>query len=611
MDAVNNVNIFSDLYRLNLKTRDITRLTVGQRYIYACWSPDGRQIAAVKQFTGNAELQLLDDSGKYLQTLWSGSNKEVVSQPVWSADGATLLAAVWRPQSNWNIESFDLASRQWRAVTQTPDNEFNPRFSHDGKAVIFSADYDGVYNIYRLEIGANEPVKLTNVMGGTVSGALAANDRDLYYAGLNKDDADLYFLAESAQQQTTTTPLQSAKSYAEAPPIQSATETNVANPASTDQTQANTYTNIHDYNALPRIVPTAWFPYASWDSDQKELGLVTAGSDPLQWHMYGLLAAYDVENDWFVGAFDYRYDRWNPSVKLYFERDVNILRDSQSRLNRYVNSDSASLELLFPHFTRDRQWTFSAGITREVQSDKKLVAPGALSAPDFIDELLGAAVNYNSAQLYPRGISLERGQHINLVATDSDTLNSDYTGQVYTLDWRAYLPLSVLAPSQVLALRVAGGWGNDAPRPFRLGGNTEGYYLPMPGATLLTPTIDGDVFGKRKFALRGYKDGLPQLTGRRMALAETEWRFPLKLVERGLMAPPLGIHQIHGKLFYNAGSAWDDQNDADDIYKGAGAELNTELVIGYLFGINLRMGYAHGFDKPGDNEWYLELGATF
>jgi hypothetical protein len=46
--------------------------------------------------------------------------------------------------------------------------------------------------------------------------------------------------------------------------------------------------------------------------------------------------------------------------------------------------------------------------------------------------------------------------------------------------------------------------------------------------------------------------------------------------------------------------------------QGAGVELNTEIVIGYMFFVDLRVGYAHGFDETlGDDQVYLSVGGTF
>jgi len=74
------------------------------------------------------------------------------------------------------------------------------------------------------------------------------------------------------------------------------------------------------------------------------------------------------------------------------------------------------------------------------------------------------------------------------------------------------------------------------------------------------------------------------------------------------MAPP---HQLHGTIFYSAGNAWEQGNQIDDLSHSAGVEINTKLVLGYFIPLNLRLGFAHGFDEGGEDKAYLEVGFTF
>ena len=96
-----------------------------------------------------------------------------------------------------------------------------------------------------------------------------------------------------------------------------------------------------------------------------------------------------------------------------------------------------------------------------------------------------------------------------------------------------------------------------------------------------------------------------------MRLFETEWRFPIKLIERGMMAPPIGIHQIHGKLFYNWGEAWGKSEPMPSMRRGYGIEATTELILGYWLSLDVRIGYANGIDDGGEKQTYLELGTSF
>ena len=96
-----------------------------------------------------------------------------------------------------------------------------------------------------------------------------------------------------------------------------------------------------------------------------------------------------------------------------------------------------------------------------------------------------------------------------------------------------------------------------------------------------------------------------------MTLAEIEWRFPISLIERGIMAPPFGINKLHGKLFYSAGDAWTDDIESADYFESAGIEVTANMVFGYFIPLNVKLGYAKGFDDLGEEEIYLQLGLSF
>lgn len=156
-----------------------------------------------------------------------------------------------------------------------------------------------------------------------------------------------------------------------------------------------------------------------------------------------------------------------------------------------------------------------------------------------------------------------------------------------------------------MALRALFGGGTEQPRPYRLGG--------VASEDALHPLIQStrQLFNRRSFALRGYPTGLAGLYGDQLTAYGAEWRFPLWLIESGAMVPPLGIHQLHGNVFYNAGEAWFDGQPREFLRGGAGVELHAEVVLGYWLLLDLRLGVARGFDDGGERQLYLTVGASY
>ena len=583
-DATHSTNIFSALYRMDPHNGKRTQLTHGARYLYAAWSPDGQQIIAVHNSGGESALHLLDTNGKLLDILWRGRAQEVLGALDWSPDGRQLVMPVWRRDSLWNIELFTLKDRQWKMLTRRSGIETTPRFSRDGQSVLFSADYGGVYNIQRLDLGSGELHTLSNLVGGAF-GPLEAAGGELYFTGLNERGFDLYRLP-------------AAKPRPVAAP-------GPATPAFTPPEPPAAALPVRDYSALRRITPTSWLPYLSLVDDRSEIGLSTSGNDPLQRHNYDLLFAYDTRNDWLIGAASYVYDRWNPTLKFTFNRDVFSLRDLNGAAVHFINSDSLTGEALWPFFRYARRWMLHLGLVANIETDK-LVHDGFAPLGTTRDTLLGAAVSFDSRRRYSRSISPSNGRQLRLIAEDNDLLNSDSSGQTYILDWREFIDLP---GKQVLATRLVAGWGTDNPRPFRLGGSISSRVPTDPQAAALAPT--DTLFNRRRYALRGYSEGLAGLTNRRMGLVEAEWRFPIGLLERGFMAPPIGIHQLHGRLFVNGGDAWYERLGVNHLKWGVGGEIITELVLGYWLPVQLRLGYAKGVSDYGQEQIYLDMGGSF
>jgi dipeptidyl aminopeptidase/acylaminoacyl peptidase len=109
-----------------------------------CWSPDGTALFANRRMG-------LDDSDGYRIDVHSGvaekltahEGKEQVSISDLSPDGKTLLLSSNRKAGYQNVALFDLASKQWRWVTDTQWEASAGEFSPDGKSFTYELNADG------------------------------------------------------------------------------------------------------------------------------------------------------------------------------------------------------------------------------------------------------------------------------------------------------------------------------------------------------------------------------------------------------------------------------------------------------------------------------------
>ncbi len=577
LEVCDEYYLYKDLYVFDEQTDELKRITECGRYVRAVWSPAGNSIIALHHEAGRYELHRLTAEGDQEETLWVSEGDEIVAQIDISPDGNILAASVWRKGAGWNLELFEIQGRRWSKVTTDTAIQSNPVYINAGRDIVYSADYDGIYNLYRYELSSGQHYKISNVIGGAFQATQLAGSPSIYYAGYSAKGVDIYRL--------------------------DATDTSVAVlPAENQWLSAYDYSQRNfeqrDYSPWPGLKPAWWFPVLALNEDSNEIGFTTAGNDGLGIHNYSLTLAYETDNNIPLGSLFYAYSN---RLVLGASRTNNIFRDNNGDFDRARPTDSLQAVFIVPRTRLLSSHNFLLAAVWEKDSDDTL-APTAVPAEDFEDNILGLAWLYKSSRQYPLSISENDGASLRMVIEDSDSFNSDFTGQVYTLDWKQFIRTG---NESVLALRFLQGWGTDQPSSFRLGGENTGVQLTLTGQT------GAAVFAQREYALRGYDEGLPQLRGRRAQLLSAEWRFPIQRVERGFMTPPLGLMQWSGAFFVDSGAAYD-QDSADRYFTGAGLEINADLNLFYMVPVRARLGYAHGFDNNiGDDRLYLSVGASF
>ncbi|MDH5178916.1 MAG: hypothetical protein OEZ39_00060 [Gammaproteobacteria bacterium] len=581
-----NANVYYDIYRVDLNGDNLQRLTECARYRNAAWSADGTQIIAVHNKAGKSALHRLSDSGQLQQTLWQGKLWEVVGALNTSPDGTELAAMVWRNNGGWNLERFNLADKQWRALTSDTAIEAHPVYTPQGDAILYTSEHGGVYNIRRLDLQSGRTTTLTNVLTAAISPGVSAAG-DLFYLAYNGDGLDVYKLPQA---QYVNRPLVTTDAGAFTQ-LSSPVEVGVSTPAV-------------DYSPWDSLRPRWWFPYFYLDDDRSEWGFTTSGSDSLHRHTYNATIAYDTDNGWGLGNLIYTYDRWYPLFRLELEQSHAFVRNAGNVTQRVYRTNVEKLEMVLPFLQADNRWSLNFGLFQDRMEDIRRLPSLSQDTP-FADNVAGAAIVYDSTESHAKAVSRSSGRSVSLVVEDSDIIhNSYFSGQVSVADWREFIRIG---GKHVLALRYVEGRGETNTRRFRLGGaKVNGNNT----ATILNPAA-ASPFNRRKYGLRGYPEGLPQLAGQNMRLGSVEYRLPLFTVERGFMAPPVGLDQVHATLFAEAGTTWDTDADPMDYYRSNGVELNLDTVLFYNLQIQMSFGYAKGLDAGGEEQTYLRLGASF
>lgn len=576
LDYCDEYAIYSDLYLYTQADGELKQLTECGRYTRVVWHPDGQHILALKHEAAKFQLELLDTEANQKKILIDFEDHTIVGWFDVSPNAEHLVVSLWRPGSRWNLYRYELSTGKREQLTSDDAIQAYPEYHADGTSIIYSADYSGIYNLYQYDFKTAQHTQLTRTLAGAYQAS--SNKNNVYYIGYTAQGNDVFHLTNSqaiANYIPVSTPASSPPHYPDVEVVQT------------------------DYAALANMRPRWWFPAFSVTEDETQFGLITSGNDALAIHNYIINPLYDFENKVFAGSLQYSYSNL---FSVGVSRSNTLFKDSAGNLNRIRSEDVLQFIVAKPNTGILSSSTWLMALVWENNSDSKLFA-NAAPANDFSDNVLGLAWLYNNSRVYPLSISRNDGREIRLVAEDGNALNSDFNGQVYTAIWNEYIRLG---GEHVLALQMLQGWGSGSTSDFLLGGEDSGIQYDI----LLQQTSTA-VFGRRDYALRGYAEGLPQLRGQRAQLLSVEWRFPGQRIERGAMAPPVGIMQWSGGAFIETGAAYD-TSSPDKYFSSAGLELTADLNLFYLAPFRARLGLAHGFDSTiGETRAYFSLGSSF
>jgi len=573
-----NTNVYADLYRWQQGMAAAKRLTHCGRYSFAAWSPDGLSIAAIKSERGLSSLYLLDGEGKIISVLADLPSGDSLGHIAWSPDAASVVASIHRQKTGWNLELLDVKTHLWRALTSGNDMVRRPKFSRDGSEIFFLSDHGRVWNLRRLKLGSKDIDTLSN-SASIISEAVVMTDKSFRLVE-HTPNGKVIVALESA-------PAQGGLSYAASntpPPAVDA----IVNAA---DYQAYSYAGVKAYSPWNTLRPHSWFPLLDTGAGKASYaGVIVYGSDALDFHRWSMMPLFYYEQGKPGGLANYSfYNKLTLSAQRQY-----LLQGDEDAAVRYLDEEMRYQALLHHSFnTLDTSLYFAAGVASE--EINSLLYKGAGADQRYNNKITGSIAQYDSSRLYKRSVAAVEGRRVQLLGETYDLLGgSDFSGKTSRIDWHEYFSLG---DSHALHLRLLAAAGDPGIRPYQMGGASE-----------MLSQIGGETgLGRRDFPLRGYASGLAGLSGSNMGLFSAEWDIPLGYHYDGWFVPPLGIGRESLTLFVDSGDAWN-KGETIAARTGAGVEWNVEALLGYdLLKLATTLGYAHGFDKGGEDRLYLRV----
>lgn len=163
--TITHVTIF-DLYEYDFKTEEEKQLTFEMRTYAPSYSPDGKSICFVANKDGTLNLKTASSNGKNIKNITTFKNGEQVYNPKFSHDGKKIIFD-YSYEDSRKLAEIDIQSGEMNFLLEEKGNDFrNPVYSKDGKKIFYASNKTGIFNIYVMDCQTKASKQITNVLGG-------------------------------------------------------------------------------------------------------------------------------------------------------------------------------------------------------------------------------------------------------------------------------------------------------------------------------------------------------------------------------------------------------------------------------------------------------------
>jgi Tol biopolymer transport system component len=156
---------WTDIFHYDIGSKTLRPLTRGYRAHEPDVSPDGMQVACVVSGERARQLAVVPIGGGAPQVL-APDAPGLAYTPAFSPDGKLIAYSRWKPGGFRDIHLYDLDAKTDRALTVDRAMDVDPRFTPDGRYLLWSSDRTGIYDVYAYELATGQLYQVTNVLSG-------------------------------------------------------------------------------------------------------------------------------------------------------------------------------------------------------------------------------------------------------------------------------------------------------------------------------------------------------------------------------------------------------------------------------------------------------------
>ncbi len=565
-ELVHNVGLQSDLYVVGEDGGDIRRLTHLARAGDPDLSANGRMVVCTIQRADRRELATfeLPATGFATPSVLLSDESIEYSSPRWSPDGRSIAVERRRLGGPSEIAIVDVATRRVRSLVSSREGRNVTPSWMSPTTVLFASDRGRrPFSIYAVDIVTGAGRRLNGTGSSAQSPIVSPDGKTILFVGYTTDGYDLFSVPTEA---AAWSPLDLAAASVDSSASKLSPSIDATAPADSV------------YRPWRTLLPQFWMPVVESDGGEVAAGVATGGSDALGRHGYGATVAWSsrARPDWSIV---YAYDRWWPTFFVSASDDTDPWRGGQIQ-TREVNAGA-----LFA-VARVR---WSQTVLAALNGSDDIFSCQSCSEPTPQNVQRGAirtGWTFVNAKSYGYSISRESGTEVRLTWEGApEALGSDATSSAMTVDTRGYVHFGPRHAAAAIRAAGASSWGDENARRL----------FSAAGSDAASSSFD---FGRGAVGLlRGFESD--SVVGSRVAIANVDYRFPLRNIQRGAGTVPLFLRTIHSAVFVDAANAWDDAFRWSDVRISSGAEFSVDSVVGFGLPLSFTAGVAWRHDPVG------------
>jgi len=588
-ETTNGALTFQDLFVKELDGRE--RVLTRSSRVRDPWPmPDGRSVVVEQRSGGRSAIVVVDVETGVTEELLAATDGTQLYTPRPSPDGRTIVLSRLVPGGRRTLLALSLFDGSTRELWPSFAEDCDPSFTPDGRALLFSSNRDGIFNVYARVLETGDLYRVTDTLG-LASQPVATNDGaavayvDVHVGGTDLSIAPLVFDAAHLVVDDAPAP-----------------------PAPVAKARAPVDDEASIYNPLPTLLPRTWTPVlASDQTGAQAIGLSLAGEDAVGLFSWSLQGTYGTGQRRPRVSGTLRIDgpflpistsgEWRTDDTL-----IRTERDVDESVRQTVLRGTASISIPLRRVLRSH--SLSVGYSRTLYIDET-PPPGSPDGPRPRHPppphvgALGLTWSYSDVRRFRDSIAPEDGQSLTVQLSGANALTLSPL-HLYELSFvaRAHRPVPGLA-RHVVSLLVEGGFAQGE-RLRRTNFRTGGIGVRDFTADAVSQVRFGDGI------LRGYAPFSD--VGDAYYLATLEYRVPILEIERGIESLPLQLSRVQAALFADVGDAFDGVPSTGGARAGVGAELQVRFTLAYYGFFFLRAGYARGLMATGMHQPYVVLG---